>query len=66
MILLAVAETDFRKRKISQQRWHPDHSCARRCFAKAFRSASIAIRRTEVRPFTDKQIALLEPSPTKP
>ena len=27
---------------------------------------TILIRRTEVRPFTDKHIALLKPSPTKP
>ena len=35
-------------------------SLPRRCFVKELRSGSIVIRRTEVRPFTEKQIALLK------
>ena len=39
---------------------HSDMLWPRRCFVREFRSGSFMIRRTEVRPFTDKQIALLK------
>ena len=39
---------------------------SRRCYVKVIPIGTIRIRRTEVRPFTEKQIKLLKPSPTRP
>ena len=64
--LTAESEQDFRMPERSRQRRDFAHCLARRCCARASRSARSMIRRTEVRPFTEKQItAAAKPSPTK-
>ena len=59
--LATEVETEFPEDKtITSNASALEPSLSRRCFGKAFRSVPIVIRRTEVRPFTEKQIALLK------
>ena len=59
--LAAEVDTEFPESKLAQQRFgDSDHPLRRRCCAKGLPIGVILIRRTEVRPFTEKQIKLLE------
>ena len=58
--LAAVVEDEFPEVKIYQPSYRRSRQCLpRHCCARAFRSEP-SIRRTEVRPFTDKHITLLK------
>ena len=57
--LAAVARTEFPDARTSQATRYSDHPCDA-VLREGMPIGAILIRRTEVRPFTDKQIALLE------
>ena len=51
--------------RMAQRIGATEPSSRSRCCERAWPSASLSIRRTEVRPFSDKQIDSLRPSPTR-
>ena len=59
--ILAEIETEYPDARIPQQLyWYSNRPAILRCLRKGVAIGYIAIRRTEVRPLTDKQIALLK------
>ena len=60
MIFLESAGDDFTAARSPRSVGFRDHAQPHRCFAKGLQSVLYVIRRTEVQPFTVKQIKLLK------